>query len=110
MNEKTAERKDTSMMWGYGFDWSSMTLMMLGSTLWILVVVVLAWALISWLSKRTASKQAQTLPGNGPTAIELLRQRYARGEIDATTFEQMRERLEASDYPYQRSQPGTAAH
>jgi putative membrane protein len=97
------------MMWGYGFDWSSMTLMMLGSTLWILVVVVLAWALISWLNKRTAPKQAQTLPGNGPTAIELLRQRYARGEIDATTFEQMRERLEASDNSYQRNQPETAA-
>ncbi len=32
----------------------------------------------------------------GPSALEILRQRYASGEIDATTFEQMRERLEAS--------------
>jgi len=29
--------------------------------------------------------------------MDILRQRYARGEIDATTFEQMRERLQASD-------------
>jgi uncharacterized membrane protein len=31
-----------------------------------------------------------------PSAMEILRQRYARGEIDAATFDQMRERLEAS--------------
>ena len=39
-------------------------------------------------------------PGTPPTqasAMEILRQRYARGEIDATTYEQMRERLESSN-------------
>jgi uncharacterized membrane protein len=35
------------------------------------------------------------------SALEILRQRYARGEIDATTYEQMRERLEASGRPDQ---------
>jgi len=33
--------------------------------------------------------------------MEILRQRYARGEIDATTFDQMRERLESSGGPTQ---------
>jgi len=37
--------------------------------------------------------------GGGPSALEILRQRYARGEIDAATFEQMRERLESSHAP-----------
>jgi hypothetical protein len=37
-----------------------------------------------------------TLPGEQPSAMEILRQRYARGEIDGATFDQMRERLEAS--------------
>ncbi|QBD75358.1 SHOCT domain-containing protein [Ktedonosporobacter rubrisoli] len=37
-------------------------------------------------------------PG-GPDAMEALRQRYARGEIDTTTFEQMRERLGGSNRP-----------
>jgi putative membrane protein len=97
------------MMWGYGFNWLSMTLMMLGSTLWIVFLIVLAWALVRWLNHRTTSptRQANTVPGNGPTAIEILHQRYARGEIDATNFEQMRERLEASDNTHQRSQPFT---
>ena len=41
-------------------------------------------------------------PGNGSfelDAMEILRRRYARGEIDGTTFEQMRERLESSGRP-----------
>jgi hypothetical protein len=35
------------------------------------------------------------------SALEILQQRYARGEIDAATFDQMRERLEASSRPHQ---------
>lgn len=37
------------------------------------------------------------------SAMEILRQRYARGEIDGVTFDQMRERLEASE-PMQQQQ------
>lgn len=35
-------------------------------------------------------------PAENPPALEILRQRYAAGEIDGDTFEQMRERLETS--------------
>jgi len=42
--------------------------------------------------------------------MEILQQRYARGVIDTATFEQMRERLEASDARRQQygSQPITS--
>jgi hypothetical protein len=38
-------------------------------------------------------------PPSQPSAMEILRQRYARGEIDAATFENMRERLENTGSP-----------
>ena len=38
-----------------------------------------------------------TPPPSQLSALEILRQRYARGEIDDATFQNMRERLEASD-------------
>lgn len=85
------------MMWGYGFNWLSMTLMMLGGSLWIVLLVVLAWAVLSRFNQHTIQ------PESGPTARELLSQRYVRGEINASTFEEMRERLGASDTLLQKS-------
>jgi putative membrane protein len=87
------------MMWGYGtFMWGYGLLMMLGMLLGFVLVVVLAWAAIRWLSERTTppTRDERSVPSDERSALEILQQRYARGEIDATTFEQMRERLEAS--------------
>ena len=94
-----------NMMWGYGFNWLNMTLMLLGSILCIVFLIVIAWAVICWLNYRATSPtwQTYTLPASDPTAIEILSQRYAQGEIDAATFEQMRERLEGSENTHQRS-------
>jgi putative membrane protein len=98
IHEEMYESEETLMMWGYGLNWLNMTLMMLGSTLGMVLLVVLAWAVIRWLNQRTTrpTRQTHTLQGSGLTAREILRQRYARGEIDATTFEPMWERLEPS--------------
>jgi putative membrane protein len=81
------------MMWGYGFSWGGMLMMSFGMILWIALLVVLVWAVIRWLERRTSTA---TPPVAGPSALEILQQRYARGEIDTETFEQMRERLQAS--------------
>ena len=85
------------MMWGYGFGWGWL-MMSLGTILWIAVLVVLVWALIRYLNARTSTQVPPPSSGvqSGPTALETLQQRYARGEIDTATYEQMRERLEAS--------------
>jgi Predicted membrane protein len=85
------------MMWGYGYG-GSWLLMLFSMIFWIALLVVLAWALIRWVDRKTNMpvSSGPTTPASGPTALELLRQRYARGEIDTATFEQMRERLEAS--------------
>jgi putative membrane protein len=85
------------MMWGYGFGWGWL-MMSFGMILWIALLVVLVWAVIRWLERKTprAIPPAMGTPAAGPSALEILQQRYARGEIDTATFEQMRERLQAS--------------
>jgi len=79
------------MMWGYDWGWPAMLMMTLNSILWIALIAVLVWAVVRWSGKKNVSTTTSM-----PSAMEILRQRYARGEIDTATFEQMRERLEAS--------------
>jgi len=85
------------MMWGYGFGWGWL-MMSFGMVLWIALLVVLVWAVIRWLERKTTTPilPSTGTPLVGPSALEILQQRYVRGEIDTATFEQMRERLEAS--------------
>lgn len=85
------------MMWGYGWGWPGMLWMSLGGILWIAAIGLLIWAIARWLSHRAPTSYFP--PERGPSALEILRQRYARGEIDATTYEQMRERMEAGNEP-----------
>ncbi len=87
------------MMWGYDFGWGGMLLMSFGSILWIALLVVLVWAVIRWLERKTAMPipPSTGTPQAGPSALEILQQRYARGEIDTATYEQMREHLTASN-------------
>ena len=87
------------MMWGYNFGWGGMLLMSFGMILWIALLVVLVWAVIRWLERRTTTP-APPVPGtpsSSPSALDILQQRYARGEIDTATYEEMRERLLAPD-------------
>src|SRR5690349_22836296 len=82
------------MMWGYGLSWPGMFIMMtLGSLLWIALIAIIVWASMSFLNK----KGSFTTRTSAPSAIEILRQRYARGEIDSATFEQMRAQLQESE-------------
>ena len=63
---------------------------------WLVLLGVAVWALVRWLIHFPLhGNHPRSLPPE-PSALEILRQRYARGDIDATTFEQMRERLERS--------------
>ncbi len=83
--------------WGFGPGlWG-----VLGGLLWIVIWALLIWGLIRWFTfgnRRKPYYHPDQPPGT-PSALEILRQRYARGDIDAATFEQMRERLEHTDGP-----------
>jgi putative membrane protein len=68
--------------------------MFLGTTLWILLLAALTWALLTWLNRRWGRPHPrQDFPSPEISAREILEQRYARGEIDSATFQQMREQL-----------------
>lgn len=92
------------MMWGYGFGWGWF-MMAFGGILWIAILAILVWALIRWLDGRTHASPPSSASGSAsPSALDILRQRYARGEIDTATFEQMRERLQATEQVVEYSQ------
>lgn len=90
------------MMWGYGWGWPGMLWMGLGGLFWLLVVGLVIWAIARWLSDRTARDDRP--PVRSSSALEILEQRYAHGEIDKMTFEQMREQLVAGQHRIETSQ------
>src|SRR5262249_21993891 len=82
------------MMYGWNGDWGGMLLaMLLNAAVWIISLGLLIWAVSRAFADRAPSTGQ---PSIGPSAIEILRQRYARGEIDAATFDEMHRRLEAT--------------
>ena len=85
------------MMYGWNGDWGGMLLaMLLNAAVWIVLIGLLIWGVSRVFTNRPSSTGRTD---RGPTAMEILRQRYARGEIDAATFDEMRRRIEANEMP-----------
>ena len=72
------------MMGGWGMGWFGGIFMMI---FWVLVLVGLVF-LIKWLIQTT--NRVKSDAGNSNRALEILKERYARGEIDTTQFETMK--------------------
>jgi putative membrane protein len=88
------------MMWGYyypGMAW----LAILGTLFWLVLIGVVVWALVRWVAHLTRTGGSSTggpsSPGIPPSAEEILRQRFARGEIDAATYRAMRDELHSGE-------------
>jgi putative membrane protein len=61
---------------------------------WILILVVGLFFLVRWLARSSGVRQITALqPSTG--SLEILSQRYARGEIDREEFERMKQDIEA---------------
>jgi uncharacterized membrane protein len=95
---------EQAMMWGYStYDNPAMLMWVVVEAMLRLAFVGLAnWALIHWLGRSSYLTIGTTssIPTNAPqalSALDVLKQRYARSEIDAATFMEMRAHLEASD-------------
>ncbi|WP_372592569.1 SHOCT domain-containing protein [Guyparkeria sp.] len=74
---------------GMGFGMGGWILMVL---FWILLIVGIV-VLVKWLISSSNSHSGQSDARRG-RALEILRERYARGEIDHEEFDERRRRLE----------------
>ena len=78
------------MMWGYDYNlmgWGGgMFVFMI--LFWALVIIAIA-ALIKWLSGQSSQPQ----PKDSGRALEILKERYARGEIDKKEFDEKKKDL-----------------
>lgn len=93
----TVEGMVIAMMYYWNGNWGGMLLvMLLNAVVWIGLIGLLIWGVSRLFTGRSTSPGR---PDNGPSPMEILRQRYARGEIDAATFDEMRQRLEADEMP-----------
>jgi putative membrane protein len=74
------------MMGSWGMGWFGGIFMIV---FWILIIVGLVF-LIKWLIQSTGQ---ENIVGSGTRALDILKERYARGEINRAEFEQMRKDL-----------------
>jgi putative membrane protein len=80
------------MMYDYPLTWGGMLLMMVSCLFWFGLLGLALWAILRRVGVRAPTQE----PSGGPGAMEVLRQRYARGEIDDATFARMRQQLEGT--------------
>ena len=76
------------MNWGYGMGWGWSIIMMV---FWIAVIVGIIF-LIRWVVLSTDSRRETRAEGS---AMEILRNRYARGEINKDEFGEKKKDLES---------------
>jgi len=60
----------------------------LGGILGLILIAVIVWAVI-----RIAGPSSRQQKSNGKDAIQILKERYARGEIEKDEFERMKREL-----------------
>ncbi len=85
---------------GSGFPVGFFVLMILGMLLGLVLLVVLIWALVRWLNNVVpAQSNRLDARASDKSAEDILRERYARGEINAATFEETLVRIRGTGQP-----------
>ncbi len=76
------------MMGGFGMGYWGGLGMLFGGVFWIALVALVVWAVASLTRRTEAGGQAED------TALEILKRRYARGEISQAEYEVARKDLQ----------------
>ncbi len=71
-------------MWGWGGMW-------FGWLFWLIIIAVIIWAVVR-ITGSAASRSNSSPSTESP--LDILKKRYARGEISREEFEQMKKDLE----------------
>ena len=66
--------------------------MWFGWLFWLVIIALVVWGVIAIVNSNRGQTQAPPLPP-GNDAMEILKKRYARGEISQEEFEQMKKDL-----------------
>lgn len=67
--------------------------MWIGWIFWLIIIAVIVWAIITITRNRQKSGQPQG-PSQTESPLDILKKRYARGEINKEEFEQMKKDIE----------------
>jgi putative membrane protein len=76
------------MMWGWG--WYGMIFGPLFMILVLAVVIAVAVLLVRWIGGPWQTSASPHYPAPGRTPLDILKERFARGEIDKNEFEERR--------------------
>lgn len=72
------------MMGGYGHGWGMIWWWIIG----LLILIAVVWILVKSFNKNTPTNKE-----SGKTALDILNERYARGEIDKKEYEERKKDL-----------------
>ncbi|NIV04325.1 SHOCT domain-containing protein [Candidatus Saccharibacteria bacterium] len=75
------------MMNGWGGMW-------FGWIFWIIILGLIVWAVVKIVNHNTNRRGAVESPSSGESALDILKKRYARGEIDQQQFQQMKKEIQ----------------
>ena len=78
------------MGFGMGFGWIGMLIMFL---FWVGLILLVVWLIKSVFSTANNNHLSSQKASKGNNAMEILAQRYARGEINRQEYELMKEDL-----------------
>lgn len=72
--------------WGMNWGWGGMIFQLL---FWILIIIAVIWAIKYF----TGQSRSNASSASGESALDILKKRYANGEIDKDEFEQKKRDL-----------------